>query len=157
MLRRAAAGLLLLALVTTALLMAGRPTARSSTPPARAARLASELRCPVCQGLSVADSPSAASNDIRADIRRRIAAGETDETIRQAYVDRYGAWILLRPRDRGFSALLWALPVAAVVIAGAWLGLTLRRWRNQPALEATTEDQELVAELRSRPAAGVSP
>ena len=149
MLRRLAAGVVLAGLVGTAVVVAARPSPSSSTPAARAERLASELRCPVCQGLSVADSPSITANDIRADIRRRIAAGESDAEIRQGYVDRYGDWILLRPRGRGFTALLWALPVAAVVVAVAWLALALRRWRRQAPLEATDEDEHLVAELRA--------
>ena len=149
MLRRVAAGVLLAGLVVVAVTVAARPSPSSSAPAARAERLATELRCPVCQGLSVADSPSITSNDIRADIRRRIAAGESDADIRQAYVDRYGDWILLRPRARGFTALLWALPAAAVVVAGALLALALRRWRTQAPLEASPEDRDLVAELRA--------
>lgn len=157
MLRRIAAGALLAGLVAVAVVVAARPSPSSSTPAARAERLASELRCPVCQSLSVADSASITSTDIRADIRRRIAAGETDAEIRQAYVDRYGDWILLRPRARGFTALLWALPAAAVVVAGAWLALTLRRWRNQAPLDASPEDRDLVAELRAARSAGTPP
>lgn len=149
MLRRLAACTLLAGLVVVAVVVAARPSPSSSAPAARTERLASELRCPVCQGLSVADSPSITSNDIRADIGRRIAAGEGDAEILQAYVDRYGDWILLRPRARGFAALLWALPAAAVVVAGAWLALALRRWRTQAPLEASAEDRDLVAELRA--------
>lgn len=160
MLRRLAAGALLAGLVATAIVVAALPSSTSSTsstPAARVERLASDLRCPVCQGLSVADSPSITANDIRADIRRRIAAGESDPAIRQAYVDRYGDWILLRPRARGFAALLWALPAAAVVVAVAWLALALRRWQGQAPPEATDEDEHLVAELRASRSASAAP
>lgn len=147
--RRVAGATFLAALVAVAVVVAGRGSESSSSPDARADRIAAELRCPVCQGLSVADSPSITANDVRADIRRRIAAGETDGEIRQAYVDSYGEWILLRPRSHGLSALLWALPVAGVIAAAAWLALTLRRWAHQPPLEPSAEDRDLVTELRA--------
>lgn len=146
---RAAAALVLVGLVAAALVLAARPTRPLSSPSARAARIAADLRCPVCQGLSVADSPSSTAADIRADIRRRIGEGQSDTEIRQAYVDRYGDWILLRPRGSGVAAAVWALPVLAVVAAGAWLALALRRWSGRPALEPSAEDRALVAGLRA--------
>src|SRR6266705_3416043 len=70
----------------------GSPTAAE-----RARSLESELKCPECQGLSVADSQAPTSRAIRADITKRIAHGESDEDIRQTYIDRYGESILLAP------------------------------------------------------------
>lgn len=148
-LRPAAGALVLATMVVVAVVLAARPSSPPSAPAARAAGLASDLRCPVCQGLSVANSPSPAARDIRADIARRIEAGQTDPEIRQAYVDRYGDWILLRPRGTGVAAMVWALPVAAVVVAAAGLALALRRWRHQPDGEPSPEDRELVARLRA--------
>lgn len=148
-LQRAAGVVLLVAVVMAAIVLAGRPQGSPSDPAARTARLASELRCPVCQGLSVADSPSITARDIRADIDRRIAAGESDSEIRQAYVDRFGDWILLRPRAGGVAAMLWALPAVLFVAGATALGLGLRRWRRQPAAVPSAEDLELVAELRA--------
>ena len=115
------------------------------SPAARSRRLAAELRCPVCQGLSVADSPSDMARSIATDIRRRVDAGETDEEIRQAYVERFGEWILLEPASSGLGAVVWALPVTGMVLAGAALALAFRRWRRQPPLAATAADRELVA------------
>lgn len=146
---RWAARVLMAAVVVTAVLLAARPQGSPSDPAARAARLASELRCPVCQGLSVADSPSGTARDVRADIDGRIAAGESDSEIRQAYVDRFGDWILLRPRAGGVAAVLWALPAVLFVAGATALGLGLRQWRRQPAAPASAEDLELVAELRA--------
>lgn len=149
MLRRALA-VVLAGLVVMAVVLAARPGAAPSRPAARAANLAAALRCPVCQGLSVADSPSQTAADIRADVRRRIAAGESDAEIRRAYVERFGDWILLRPRGSGAAAALWAAPVVGVALAVAWLGLALRRWRGQAVLEASPEDRALIAELRAQ-------
>lgn len=135
-------------LVVVALGVASRQERPAPGPAARTQRIASELRCPVCQGLSVADSPSRTGRDIRADIRRRIAAGQGDAEIRRAYVDRFGEWILLRPSARGVGALVWLLPVLAVVVAAGGLALALHRWQRQPALRPSEEDRPLVEAAR---------
>jgi cytochrome c-type biogenesis protein CcmH len=116
---------------------------------ARARELASELRCPDCEGLAVADSSTSSARAIRRDIERRIAAGQSDETIRQAYVDRYGGSILLKPEGSGIGVLVWALPVAALVAAAGGLALALRRWRREPPMHATEADEALVGRARS--------
>jgi len=130
-------------LVVIALALGLRPTG-SATPEDRVTALAAGLRCPVCQGLSVADSDSETARQIRADIEDRVAAGQTDDDIRQAYVDRYGEWILLRPSGRGLGALVWFAPVAAVAAAGIALVVAGRRWRRGWGRAATDEDRELV-------------
>lgn len=147
-LRRGAGAVLLAGVVVAAIVLASRPSGSPRSPAARSARLAAELRCPVCQGLSVAASPSDAARDIRADLDRRIAAGESDPAIRQAYVDRFGYWILLRPRGTGVATMLWALPAVFLISGAAALVLALRRWRREPITEPSAEDRELVAQLR---------
>lgn len=134
--------------VASSLLLASRNPAPSSAAGSRAARLTSELRCPTCQGLSVAASPSPAAESIRADIGRRIANGETDDGIRRAYVDRYGEWILLRPPAAGVGSIVWGLPAAAGGLAAGGLGFALWRWRGRIGWEASDDDRALVeAEL----------
>ncbi|MGH8975855.1 MAG: cytochrome c-type biogenesis protein, partial [Acidimicrobiia bacterium] len=107
-------------------------------------RLAAGLRCPVCQGLSVADSPSPTARAISTDIRRRVEAGESDGEIRQAYVDRYGEWVLLEPAGTGLGAVVWALPIAALVLAGAGLALAFRRWGRDAPGPPSDDDRDLV-------------
>ena len=80
---------------------------------ARTMALAHRLRCPVCQGLSVADSTSEAALGMKARIRELVGLGYTDEQITDYFVDRYGVWVLLAPD----KPLLWAIP--AVVVLGA--------------------------------------
>jgi cytochrome c-type biogenesis protein CcmH len=140
----------LAAVVVAALVVAAGAGRPSRSPAARTHRLAAELRCPVCQGLSVADSPSSTARAIVADIRRRVDAGQSDAEIRQAYVDRYSEQILLEPRGSGFGALVWALPVAALVLGGGGLVLAFRRWRRQPALTPTEDDRRLVDQALAR-------
>lgn len=120
---------------------------------ARAQDLASELRCPDCEGLSVADSPTSTGRAIRREIAARITRGQGDAEIRQAYVDRYGESILLKPEGDGLGLLVWGLPVAAVALGGVGLLAALRRWRREPRAHATPADETLVA--RARGADGV--
>jgi cytochrome c-type biogenesis protein CcmH len=90
--------------------------------------IATQLRCVVCQNLSVADSPSETANQMRAVIRERLAAGERPEQVIQYFVDKYGEWILLAPRRQGFTLLVWLLPPLAAVAGIGLAALLLARW-----------------------------
>ena len=96
--------------------------------------IAVQLRCVVCQNLSVADSPSEMASQMRAIIRERLAAGESPAEVQRYFVDRYGEWILLSPPRRGFNLLVWLLPLVAVVVglvtAGALIWRGTRRSRG---------------------------
>lgn len=94
----------------------------------RVRRIAAEVRCPTCEGLSVGESDAPASRNIRDEIRRRIEAGESDGDVRAYLVSRFGKDILLKPEATGISAVVWALPVAALVCALAGLVVAFRRW-----------------------------
>ena len=94
--------------------------------------VASELRCVVCQNLSVADSPSEMAGQMRAIVRERLAAGETPAQVRQYFVTRYGDWILLAPPRRGFTLLVWLAPFAAVLVGILVVGVLVRRWTSRP-------------------------
>ena len=83
--------------------------------------IATELRCVVCQNLSVADSPSEMAQQMRAIVREQLEAGKSPDQIKDFFVSKYGEWVLLKPRTTGFSALLWILPYVVLglgVIAG---------------------------------------
>lgn len=145
-LARVAAGLMLTALVAGSVVAAASGKAEDSSPEARAERLSAVLRCPVCQGLSVADSPSTTARDIRDDLRRRVDAGQNDDEILDAYRDRYGEWILLRPPSEGLGALVWGLPILAFGLGAVGLTIALWRWRRGAGVRATAGDRRLVAE-----------
>ena len=114
-------------------------TVAAAQPPAQpvsdatAYQIASELRCVVCQNLSVADSPSEMAAQMRTIVRERLAAGDSPEQVREYFVARYGEWILLAPRRRGFNLLVWGFPIAAVVVGLAVVAVLLRRWTRRPA------------------------
>lgn len=83
--------------------------------------LARELRCPDCQGLSVADSPTESAVEIRRQIDELLAAGASPAEVRDHFVARYGDWILLAPR----SPLAWVVPLAVVALGAAMLAAWL--------------------------------
>ena len=108
--------------------------------------IAAELRCPVCQSESAADSSSSSSIEFRNIIRERLQAGESRAEIVSFFQDKYGDWILMDPPKRGLYLWVWGLPVAAGVFGLGFLGVLLARWRRNAAAptETTAEDHELV-------------
>lgn len=98
-------------------------------------RIAAQLRCPVCQNLSVADSPGELANQMRDVIREKLAQGEGEEHIKAYFVSKYGEWVLLAPTKRGLNLLVWILPGLALVGGGAGVVVTLRRWRARATAE----------------------
>jgi len=82
---------------------------------ARARKLSAELRCLVCQNQSIDDSDAELARDLRRLVRERISAGDSDSTIRQFLVARYGEFVLLRPPFSASTALLWSLPALALI------------------------------------------
>jgi cytochrome c-type biogenesis protein CcmH len=98
--------------------------------------VAANLRCVVCQSLSVADSPSETANQMRAIVRERLAAGETPEQVTAYFVEKYGTWILLAPPRHGFNLLVWVVPFAALALGLVLAGLAMRRWSRRSAAMA---------------------
>ena len=115
----------------------------------RAHAIADGLKCPTCRSQSVADSDAPVSKEIRADIVRRIEAGETDAEIRAYLIDRFGEDIVLNPPASGVSGLVWVLPVVALVGATAGLVVAFRRWKDREVVSATEDDRELVEQIRA--------
>ena len=103
----------------------------------RADALASELRCPDCQGLSVADSQTASAREIRRQVDELVAAGATDDEVRAHFVDRYGQWILLAPS----SPAAWILPFVAVAAGVALLAAWLVRRRPGHPEQVALDDE----------------
>jgi cytochrome c-type biogenesis protein CcmH len=146
--RRLLPWLALAAIVVVTLAVVVWPSGGKPSAAERASSIGSELRCPDCESQSITQSSTATARAARADIRQRIAAGESDAEIRQAYIDKFGDSILLKPESGGLGILVWGLPAAALVLGAAGLVLALRRWRREPHLHATDADRELVQRAR---------
>ncbi|MDD2884368.1 MAG: cytochrome c-type biogenesis protein CcmH [Dechloromonas sp.] len=89
--------------------------------------LSAELRCLVCQNQTIADSNAELAVDLRREIRGMIAAGQTDGQIVDFMVNRYGDFVLYRPPVKGITLLLWAGPIAMLLIGLFALHRYLRR------------------------------
>jgi cytochrome c-type biogenesis protein CcmH len=87
---------------------------------AKAKVLMEELRCLVCQGQSIADSDAPLAGDMRSQVREKIAAGESPDAIRQFLIDRYGNWVTYDPPFGADTAVLYLIPLLALVF-GLWL------------------------------------
>ena len=91
---------------------------------ARARALSVEFRCLVCQNQSIDDSDAPLARDLRAMVRARLLAGDSDQDIRAAVTARYGEFVLFRPRFGGPTAVLWLLPLLLLSIAG-WFAIRM--------------------------------
>ena len=106
---------------------------------ARAQAMAERLRCVVCANQSIADSEASLAIDMQRLIRRRIAAGDSDQAILDDLIARYGERILLNPPMTTRTIILWSLPPALLVLVGLVLFLR-KRASEAPALEAIAID-----------------
>ncbi|MBY0398505.1 MAG: cytochrome c-type biogenesis protein CcmH [Thermoleophilia bacterium] len=138
--RERAADLVLAGLVAAILLMVGLSlqAPRAVSLDDRARGLAGELRCPVCQGLSIADSPAPLAEQIRRLVREQLAAGATDQDVRDFFVARYGSWILLAPPAGGRDLLLWLAPGAFVLVGMVAITFRSRSRARRPPQAGTT-------------------
>jgi len=107
---------------------AGTMSPSDSALEAQTTALASELRCPVCQGNSIQDSPSELAQQMRDVIRDQLRAGKTPDEVREYFVDKYGEWILLSPRAEGLNLVVYLVPLLAIMIGGLVVWRSVRRW-----------------------------
>ena len=113
--------------------------------------IAADLRCVVCQSLSVADSPSETAHQMREIVRERLRAGETPDQIKAYFVEKYGLWILLSPPRQGFNLLVWVAPFVALGGGFILVGFLVRRWSRRPpaaAAEARPVDDAMRQRIR---------
>jgi cytochrome c-type biogenesis protein CcmH len=93
--------------------------------------VAAHLRCPVCQGESIQDSPAELAREMRAVVHDQLAAGRTPDEVKAYFVERYGEWILLAPPARGFNLVLYIMPFVGLLLGGAVLTVLARRWQRR--------------------------
>jgi cytochrome c-type biogenesis protein CcmH len=133
---------LLVPLCTVLLLFASLAQfAHADTVDEETRRIGKQLQCPVCSGAAVSDSPSELAGQMRAVIRAKLEAGETEPQIMAFFIERYGDGVLIEPPRRGFSLLAWLAPVVMLLVGGVVLWRLLSGWlrpRWSPAAVAKT-------------------
>jgi len=143
-------GWLLMAVVLAAFLTIGATRAGGArSNEERVDAIAKTIKCPVCRSESVFDSRADASQNIRDEIARQVAAGRSDDEIRAYINDRFkDQGLLLVPSKTGIDSLVWVLPVVALVLAGGGLFVAFRRWHTAPDLALTDDDRSIVDRYR---------
>ena len=138
-----------MALVLVVALAVGSWPHGSPTLDGRVRALSDKLRCPSCESQSVASSDTPAANAVRTEIRRRLEQNQSEAEITDYFVSRYGEGILLEPSRTGISALVWIVPVVAVIIAFAAIGFRFRGWRARPdTMTVSADDRAMVDAAR---------
>ena len=128
------------------------PPASPAPGPEEAARrtkeAASLLRCVVCQGLSVADSPSETAKAMRLQVERLVGAGYDTDQILTWFEASYGEFVLLEPKSDGVGALVWGGPVALLVVGAGVVAAQVALARRRRRTEVASEDPYL-AQVRA--------
>jgi len=112
---------------------------------ARARAISEELRCLVCQNQSIDESNADLAHDLRVLVRKRLLAGDTNAQAIQYIVNRYGQFVLLRPRMEPATYALWLSPLVFLLLGGAGIAVYLRRRRKaaEPAPLSAAEEAAL--------------
>lgn len=97
-----------------------RPPGWSAALETQAQTLGGNLRCPVCQGMPIAESPSGMARAMMSQIRTKLHQGQSPRQIEDGFIEAYGAWVLLQPRFLGINRALWILPPLALLMAVVW-------------------------------------
>lgn len=95
----------------------------------RATRLGKQLRCPVCRGVPIADSPAELAQQMMTIVREQVKEGKSDEEIKKYFVERYGEWALLEPRASGMNLIIWVLPIAVLAMGAAIILIYSKRMK----------------------------
>jgi cytochrome c-type biogenesis protein CcmH len=99
------------------------------------------LRCPVCQGMAVADSPAEMAVNMKAQVHELLQRGYTEEQILKYFELSYGQFVLLRPKFEGVNRLVWLLPLGALLLGIAVVTFTLKKLNARAAVPSTSNEQ----------------
>jgi len=108
----------------------------------RALEVAQQIQCPVCNGESVADSPSLKAAEMRNVIRQQLAEGRSEQQVLDYFQSVYGNDILESPPQQGFTSLIWLMPVLMLVAGAVAVFTVAREWQRQARLAAAPQAHE---------------
>ena len=114
-------------------------TGAATAAPPNAADLEAELVCPVCE-TTLDQSNAPIAERMKAVIRQRIAAGDSEQQIKDALVAQFGPKVLAKPPDGGFGLLAWLLPLAALVGGAVAVGILIRSWSRRRGPPLASDD-----------------
>ena len=115
---------------------------------ARARHISAGLRCLVCQNQSIDESDAGVARDLRVLIREQLQQKKSDDEIIAFVVDRYGEYVLLKPRLETRTLVLWLTPFAILLVGGAFILLRRRQPETAPDQLSDAEKAALDAILR---------
>ncbi|MDP3235192.1 MAG: cytochrome c-type biogenesis protein CcmH [Myxococcales bacterium] len=127
---------------------------------ARVMRLGKQLRCAVCQGVSIADSPASMARAQLDKVRELVSENKSDDEIYAYFIERYGEWVLLQPTTGGLNSVLWLGPLALLGIglivivmqskkSAVMLPMPQTAAAAEGASPAPTSDDALLAQVRA--------
>lgn len=127
---------------------------------ARVMRLGKQLRCAVCQGVSIADSPASMARAQLDKVRELVSENKSDDEIYAYFIERYGEWVLLQPTTGGLNSVLWLGPLALLGIglivivmqskkSAVMLPMPQSAATAEVASPAPTSDDALLAQVRA--------
>jgi cytochrome c-type biogenesis protein CcmH len=140
--------LLTLAVLAVVALMFGSRSSSPESPAQRADAIAARVKCPTCQGLSVAQSRTGLALAIHDEIRRQVDLGRTDAQVMGYISSKYGDGLITNPPATGAGAVVWVAPIAFLILAFVGLGLALSRWSRTGSRESDYGDPAAVARAR---------
>lgn len=108
----------------------------------RARSISAELRCLVCQNQSIDDSDAPLAKDLRVLVRERLTKGASDREVIDYIVDRYGEFVLLRPRFGPHTVILWLSPVVLLLATLGFIFARVRRRSVKPDVRTSLNPDE---------------
>lgn len=114
---------------------------------ARARAISQELRCLVCQNQSIDDSNADLAHDLRVIVRERLAAGDSDQQVKDYLVARYGDFVLLDPPFRARTLILWLGPAALLALGAIVIAVVLRRRQSETPAPLSEDESRRLARL----------
>jgi cytochrome c-type biogenesis protein CcmH len=113
----------------------------------RTHEVATQLQCPICNGESVADSPSGLASEMRGVIRQKLAQGQSEQQVIQYFEARYGDTILESPPAQGFTLMIWLPPVVMLALGAYVVVVFGREWGAHGARVAAAPEEDEALDL----------
>ena len=107
-----------------------------------------QLRCPVCQGLAIADSPSEMAANMKGQVRELLSRGFTEQQILDYFERSYGQFVLLKPKFQGVNSLVWTLPLFVLIVGVILIVVKVRKLQWSAGAPQAQADDEYVKRVR---------